>query len=289
MAKAVATVLLAHCMAYVLVGALPKAGVAILGIGAADSDALKRFQMEVDAPRTYIEAFYRLVSFDFGRSMDGTSVTTVVATALKGSMPLLVVSGTIIALTMAVTLMRPRHLMHSVVQQTSEFLAFIPAYLFGFVALAVSVAGGSVVLFVDSLWRDLVLGIAIGLGPACLALSTVCRIYSIEADKQYVTFMRACGFDDDRIYRNLRKAGLGYAIPSWEKLFSLQLSVLIFTEAVFSYPGFGSMLLRAIQRSDLNMILASVTLISALVVAVRTCGAVVRLSVWPFDLDVSSK
>jgi len=161
------------------------------------------------------------------------------------------------------------------------FFAFIPAYLPGFLLLSLSVIATTSVVFVDSWTRDLVLGTVIGVTPACLAVNVILGAYEVELTEPYVRVMRGYGYDDERIFRRIRRAALLYAIPSWEKLLSFQIVVLIFTEAVFSYPGFGSLFLRAVQRTDTNLILAAVLCISTVIVITRGISSMIVIFLDP--------
>lgn len=281
----VATVLVAHALAYALVCALPAIGVAVFGLGAADQTVLSQFRERVDAPVSYWDALYRVFAGNWGRTLDGASVAHSLYSSFSNSLPPLAISLAVLVLSIVLALQFPRMLAQMGASYTAGFLGFIPAYLPGFLLLAGTTLLGGVLLFEDSGLRDLALGVAIGLTPAAIAAATVSNAYRLELQLPYVTYMRACGLPEKVLYRNSSKAVLLYVLPGWEKLVSLQITILIFTEAIISYPGFGSFFLLSVQRTDVNVILVSVSLISMTVAAFRLLSALINALLEPPGLD----
>jgi ABC-type dipeptide/oligopeptide/nickel transport system permease component len=276
--RALSTVLIAHAVAFALVGLLPKTGIAVLGIGAADPAVLVHYYDQLEVPRSYHEALCDLVAWNFGKTLDQVSAAKTMEAAIAHSLPLLLVSNVLLAAATGAAFFWPSVFMGAYRRRLFEFLTFVPAYLPGFLVLAVAVTTGSVLIFEESLWRELCLGLCIGAMPSCLSVTTIGNAYAIECTQRYVQFMRACGYNETGIAAVVRKAVLLYWLPISEKIFNLQLAVLIFTEGIFSHPGFGSMLLLAVQRTDVNLILASVIIISLSVTLVRLiCGIALSL------------
>ena len=252
---------------------LPDVGIAVFGIGAADKSVLTGFQARVDVPSSYWEALSRLVAGNLGLTLDGRPVVRALYEGLAGSLPLVCTGLGLFATATVISLYLPRALSKLRVAWAIDFLAFVPAYLPPFILLAVTVAIGSTVVFSESIARHLALGLAIGLPPAALAAAAIGNAYRIELERPYVVYMRACGFSDPTIYAHVRRSAIQFAIPALEKLFSLMIAILIFTEALASYPGFGSLFLLAVQRSDFNFILGAVLMVSIVVVSLRMAGS----------------
>lgn len=283
MFKAIATVFIAHFTAYTLVAFLPTTGIVILGIGAADPNVLENYRAQFDIPDSYQKAFIQLISWDFGKTLDGVSVSSTLYTGLAQSMPILAISFSLIITAILFALFWPRVISGNITRGLLEFATFLPAFLPAFLLFILVVLSGTVLILQQSLLTVAILGICVGFTPCCLAILTIHNGFQLENTERYVHFMRACGFGKNDIYRNTRKAVLLYSISSWEKLLTLQIAVLIFTEAVFSYPGFGSALVRALQRTDVNLLLASIVSISIAVATLRVIGTLTYILLEPRD------
>jgi ABC-type dipeptide/oligopeptide/nickel transport system permease component len=269
---AIGTVIVAHATAYVLVALLPQTGVAILGIGAANTAVLEHYGTQFNIPRSYPEALLHILTLNLGDTLDGVSVSSALIESLARSAPILAFSMAIITASILIALFKPGALLGDKMKGFFEFLTFLPADLPAFLLFTFAITWGPIAVFEQSLLSETILGLSVGFAPCCLAVLTVHNGFSVEQTRRYVQFMRACGFSDDDVHRGTRKAVFLYSISSWEKLFTLQIAILIFTEAVFSYPGFGSALVRALQRTDVNFLLASVVVISLSVASLRLLG-----------------
>lgn len=266
------TVLIAHAFCFLLIGALPKTGIALLGIGAAEQTALSHFSTRIDIPTSYGDALFRLLVWDFGKTLDGATVTSTLETGMWQSFPLMLVSFGMIALSGASALFGLTVGQAFVVRETLRLSTFLPAFLPGFILLAFSASGGGQYLYDDGLLRIVVLGALIGFMPSCLAIVTIQNAYDTELSQPYVQVLRAFGYSTRQVYAGIRKAVLLYILAGWEKLFTMQIAILIFTEAIFSQPGFGNLILLAAQRTDVNLLLAGVVVISIYISLIRLIG-----------------
>jgi len=232
--------------------------VATLGISAADSASLARFKSHQDAPATYIEAFTRLLSFNLGHTTDGVPTWDALVSSTGNSLGIIATSFGIVGIAILTSLFLPGRFLPDGLRKTMEFVIFLPSYVFGFILLVVVVLLNSDILYDEGISRVLLLGTCVGIAPSVLAISIISNAFSIELKLPYVDFLRAYGYGEVDIYRCTRKSVLLRSMPGWDKLLTMQLSTLIFTEAIVSFPGLGSFILISIQRSDLNALLATV-------------------------------
>src|SRR5262249_32603289 len=130
--RAVATVLVAHAIAYMLLGILPRVGAATFGIGAADPAVLERFTATTGAVQSYPKALAGLLQWDFGKTLDGISVRSVIYAGLVWSFPIFSVSLIWTINCSTVALFWPHVLARSGLQWAIAFVSFVPAFVPGF-------------------------------------------------------------------------------------------------------------------------------------------------------------
>jgi ABC-type dipeptide/oligopeptide/nickel transport system permease component len=149
-----------------------------------------------------------------------------------------------------------------------DFLAFLPPFVPGFVLVAV-LAIADAPLAGDGPLTILVLAACVALAPACLATSIIRAAITEEREKKYVLVMRALGHDETTIARSIRRAVLIPTLGALEKIFGTLITLAIFSEFIFSYPGLGNLLINSARRSDINVLLLSGVLLSASIAALR--------------------
>lgn len=279
--RAVATVFVAHAFIYALVGALPRTGIAVLGLSAAQESSLSHFLATTDPPESYLEALARLITMEFGKSLDGVAVSTLMAQSTLTSLPVLGLSLGITATTTMLVLVWPHLLAPRVVRGGFEFLTFLPAFVPAFVILAVMVSLNQTTLATDGWQRTVIASLSVSVMPTSLALTTIRDGFDHEMSMGYTRTLRAMGLSRGRIVANLRKAVVIQIIAIADKIVTLQIAVLIFTEVIFAIPGFGNALLLAAQRTDINALIAFVVVISATVATARLLSTLVLARIDP--------
>jgi ABC-type dipeptide/oligopeptide/nickel transport system permease component len=274
------TVLGAHALAYALLRFLPEIGIAIFGIGAADPAVLERFSAQADAVHSYPDALLRLLKWNFGSTLDGVQVSTALQWSIGHSAPLIGIGLGWTALICCTMLCRPTFLRRPTVRSVTEFFSFLPAFVPAFVAFSVALFANTVALITPGWAQTVWLGCFSSVVPTCFALSTISAAFDVELRKPYLTTLRAFGWPETKINATIRNALLMELLPVIEKIATLQIATIIFLEVVFSYPGFGSSLLLATQRTDVNMVLGSTVAIAVAVAAVRIlangCAMILR-------------
>lgn len=279
--RAAATVFVAHALVYALIGALPQTGIAILGLGAAQESALSRYAETADAPESYLEALARFFTMDFGRSLDGVAVSALLVQSVLTSLPVLGLSLAITAAAVILALARPRLFAPALVRGGFEFLTFLPAFVPAFVILAATVSLGQTMLAAEGWQRWALASLSVSVMPTALALITIRDGFDHELSMSYTRTLHALGLPEGRILANLRKAVVIQLAAIADKIVTLQIAVLIFTEVIFSMPGFGSALLLAARRTDINTLIAFVVAISATVSTARLLGTLVVARINP--------
>lgn len=90
-----------------------------------------------------------------------------------------------------------------------------------------------------------------------------------EYSKPYVATLRAKGMSERRIFlHTIRNAAIPVVTLSGDELASL-INGAIVVEAVFSWPGIGSLLLQAINQRDLFLIEAAVVVMTVIIIVIN--------------------
>jgi peptide/nickel transport system permease protein len=114
-------------------------------------------------------------------------------------------------------------------------------------------------------WTDLAwvgCTVSMATGPCCLSLLQSRSVLRQQLSSQYVMRMHAYGATNRQIRRSILRNVMLELLPSFEKIISMILTILIFSEFVFSFPGIGIQTVRAITRADWGMLLDLVLLFS---------------------------
>lgn len=275
-ARAVVSVAIAHALAYWLVGWLPQVGISFLGLGAAQDSVLTGFAANTDVADSYLESVKRLVGLDLGKSLDGIPIQSVLTDSLWNSLPIFVISTAILTSATALAFALPRVLFTPMLKNAFEFLTFLPAFVPAFLLLVATVAFGETALANDSWQRWFMAGVCVAIVPTSFALSVMRDGFDRELAMPYTMMLRAIGMTERRVISSLRKTVALQLAYSFEKIITLQITVLIFTEIVFAMPGFGSTLLLGAQRTDANTIIAFVLVVSAIISTARFIGSFVN-------------
>ncbi|MEL6416026.1 MAG: ABC transporter permease subunit [Pseudomonadota bacterium] len=286
MLRAFATTVVANIVAFTLVGYLPTVGVAFLGIGAANPNAVEAFNKTLKVPESFGEAILQTFLFQWGNTLNDVSVVRMLWDAVQTSAPVFFTSCALIFALIALGVLQPSHFKSGRLRSFIGFISFLPAFLPPFVLLAIASVSVVDVVFVEGPWRQVLIGVTVGVVPGCLALAAIIDAYQAEDTKRYAWVLRGFGLNAKRRYKLMRKSVMLPLLPMFQKLVSLQVAILIFAEAIFSYPGFGGIFLSAIQRTDVNLILASIFCISVFIATIRLLGDVLTLALDPRESAV---
>lgn len=265
----------AHALAYLFVGVLPDAAVISLGLESARSEVVAAFQA-ANGVRPYSQVMTDAARFNFGTTLDGIPVSQELAYAFAASVPRLVLAGFAIVLVSLMTaLFAP--VRSGVLDRAASFLAFLPPYIMPFlgvlIVLSIQTAFGTVAS--DALTLSVTVA-AIAIVPGALAVAQTVNITRRNLESDFARTLTAIGART--LYRRVRLLHNVAAeiTPSLEKMFTGMVAALLFAEPILGLSGFGTTAVRAVRRSDPDLLLG-VTLALAIVVAVfRLFALVVR-------------
>lgn len=266
------TVIVAHWLAYFLVGALPDLGLAMLGISAVQEGALTEFTAKMDLPAGYFDSASRMLHLKLGQNLDGVPVNDVLWASITDSAIPFAISLSAVLIVISVFAAFPQLLLNPVVEAGSEFLTFVPAYVPSFIVLAVTGALNWIVYSDGTGVESLIIGVSASIMPCAFVVSTMSNAIVGEMRLPYVRTLHALGLSKSTILKNVKKAALIRLFHVIDKLMLIQMTVLIFSEIVFSVSGVGTMLLLAGQRTDVNTLIPSIVFIAILISLTRMLG-----------------
>ena len=262
-------------------------------MGGADKEILDQIRADYGLDRPFLiqlgSYIGNVLTFDLGYSFFyNTPVTELILQRLPATL-LLVFTAQVLALIIGVMLgvisaRRPNGLTSHFVTLLALFGYSAPVFWTGILLLIgfslnvhwfpvagmrdVTISGGFWVHFVD-VARHLVLPV-ITLGSSFLALySRLCRATMLEVlGSDYIRTAKAKGLHDrDVIYKHALKNSLSPVITLAGLQFSAVISGAVLVEAVFSWPGLGTLAFQSIIARDTPTILG-ILFFSALVVIV---------------------
>lgn len=246
------SILGAHALTYFLIGILPDAAVVALGLESVRSGVLTAFHQAHEI-RPYIQVLADLLRLDLGETLDGVSVVS----ELLGSLQFSIVRIALAFLLMAgVCLAAGLHpfKQREAAERALSFLTFLPPYVAPFMGLAV-------VLLVQpafdagSLFLEGVLILAITVTPGALVAVQASAIMRRNLATDYARTLLAVGATGAQQRRQLLHNVTAEIIPSMEKFYIGLVTALLFAEPVLGLSGFGTTAVRAVKRSDPDLLL----------------------------------
>lgn len=254
-------ILLAYSLGYGLVCALPDVGAGLLGINAADSELVADFLRNAQVPENYLDALTRFSNLHFGVTLDRLDVLTEVGRALCFSLPLYLVSICFVCCGALAGILaggkEERNL-----DWWLTLGAFFPAYVPAFVVAGVA-PGISGWAALQSPSGTIFTGFVVGFGPAILA-ANLCRASLNEIVREpYALLLEIYGYGKYQKLALLVPTVLRQVMPSMAKIATSVMVIQIFVESTFGLPGIGMSLIHAMQRSDVNLLLAYIALLSS--------------------------
>lgn len=266
LALAGATVLMAHSFAYLLMRTLPDAAVVALGLEALRDTSVSAFKAR-HVLRPYGHVLADLARGELGTSLDGVPVLAELTMAVGESAPrLILAAGLALLVSLALPLWpawgRAQH------RQVAGFVGFLPPYVAPFCAIGIlRVLVLRAGLGVGDLATQAAAVLATACVPAAIVLSQTTAVMEAHLRSEHGRTLRALGATPAQQRFQLIPNVWFELLPSTQKMLIALLANLIFVEPLFGLPGFGSTVVRAVRRSDADLILGVV-----LAVAVVTAG-----------------
>lgn len=274
----------AHALTYLLVEILPNAAITRLGIEGARQEVLSAFN-ETYEKRSYIEVLIDISRLDLGRSLDGVSVTQELKYALSSSIPRIIAAFLFVLLTfIGAALSPPKHSFSRVLQAFFSFFIFLPPYILPFLGLLVLLSLTLVfgIDFRKSTYHAVAIFV-LALPSAALIFVQTRKISLKIHNSDFARTILAIGATPYQQRRQLIHNAIAEVAPSMEKVFVGLISILLFVEPLFGLSGFGTTAIRAITRSDTNLILG-ITLILGLSVGFFRIAAVLVRKFYRMDI-----
>lgn len=264
----------AHALTYLLVGVLPDAAVVSLGIEGTKQEVLAAYQ-SVHETRSYAKVIVDLIHFDLGQTLDGVPVVKEIMDALSYSAPRLTLSFILVSgVVTAAALLPPSQTADPVV---ASFLAFLPPYVMPFIGLVLVLYLGFALnlSLSDSVTQAIVIA-TLAIAPAALVWSQTRKIAHRNLSTDFARTLLSIGatplIQRFRLLNNV----IAELAPSLEKVFTGLVSVLLFVEPIYGLSGFGTTAIRAIRRSDTDLLLGLVLILALSVAAFRMLSIIVR-------------
>jgi len=272
--RALAVMVAAYVLGYGLMRALPEFGAGVLGLAASDAAVMERFRIEKDAPSSLADALSRLLRAKHGNTLNDRPVAEEIAMALRHSLPLF---GASIALTALCAALGAFFGMRE--SRTSgwlaRFLAFLPAYLPAYVAAgAIPLLG--VVAARNEVTALLLVAALTAVIPGALLAGTIQASLTVSRQAPYYVTLLAHGYTGWVRFRLVAPTTFKQLLPMFARVVSGVIMVQVFVEAVLAYPGLGSSLLQAIRRTDINLVLGYVLLLSGIHASLVHMASIVR-------------
>lgn len=267
------TIVLAHALTVALVRVLPSSAEQLLGIFGVREEALRTLA-EINPPRSYASMVRGLLHFDFGITADGVSVAAEILEGLGHSVPRLasaILISFAAATATALLILRTERLFSFGL----SYLVFFPPYGVPFILLAGLLVSGIVVSQESPIvWLAGV--VAIAAGPAAMLTVQAGAVMKRHLASAHAAFLLANGVQPRRL-RFLILANVGVELtPTFEKVVAGALTSLMFSELVLGLPGVGNLAVRAVRRSDLELLSGVVLTFCVLICAARIASALAR-------------
>lgn len=270
-AKLVVAIFGAHALAYLMLRGLPDPAIAALGLQGGNEAAVAAFEQDHPA-RTYGQTLLDLIGGRMGFTLDGVPVLTELSQALSSSLPRLLMGALLLGATVIITAFASRkHL--KPLAEGFRFVAFLPPFAAPFLALPVVlfIAPGQLAV------SKAAAVICIALPAMALLCSQTAEITTRNLSSPFAVNIRALGASRQRLRIRLLTSLLVELLPTVEKATVGLLVSLVFVEPVLGLDGFGTLVIRAIRRSDPDLVLGLVLVVAATVNLSRIISELGRL------------
>ena len=261
----------AHGLVYLLMGVLPDAAVVSLGLEGARAESVAAFHT-AHGTRQYHEVLADLVVLDFGTSLDGIAVADELARAVMATLPRLMLACCAIGfVSVAVALFAAAD--RNGLDVIASLIAFLPPYLAPFLALLLllsvqTLLGG----MAPEVWTQVLAILAIAAAPGALIAVQTSNITRRNLESDFARTLAAVGAKPLRVRLRLLHNLAAEIVPSLEKMFASMVAALLFAEPILGLGGFGTTAVRAVRRSDADLLLG-VTLVIAISIGLFRIGA----------------
>lgn len=269
---AVLTIIGAHGLAFLLVQILPTTANIMLGFYSVQEDVFAALASLTES-RPYLEMLKGLLTLDFGVSADGVPVKDELYRHLLISLPRISVAllaAAVMAVISAFAASRSRLLVLPVL----SYLLFFPVYGIPFLVFVfLLLFNADLDPISPLLW--LACTVAISVSPSAMLAAQSFSIMQSHLNSRHAMASLALGIPIRRLRWLLMRNVIFEVSPTFEKIMTGTVTGLMFSEMVLGLPGLGVLAIRAIRRSDVELLLGIVVVFSALICVARLFSAVI--------------
>ncbi|MBV9930621.1 MAG: hypothetical protein JO013_06730 [Alphaproteobacteria bacterium] len=270
------TVFGAHALAYAVVQLLPDPINAVLGLQSGSNEA-RRALLEAQPVRTYVHTLTDLLRGHLGTTRDGVPVGQELARALSASAPRLAAAVALISAAVLVIAFLPRRRLAGAHAMTAA-LTFLPPFLAPFLMLWLYIESQAAAGTAADRLSWWLCTFSAALPAMAFASMQAALIMGRNLELPFARTIKAAGATESRIRVRLTHHLIGEMAPTLEKLGIGLFTALLFAEPAFGEDGLGSLTLRAVRRSDLDLIVALVAAMAAAIALLRVVSAATRSS-----------
>lgn len=266
-----------HFLAFILIKYLPDTATSALGILSVQKIALEGFKSSIEIG-PYQEILFRMLNFDFGITIDRVPVVLALTNAFLHSFWKILIAFIFIIFTIIIIGLNDFNFVNKrLFDKTILFGIFVPSFFLPLLFF-------SILMILNILPYDTVGNIiywlcgtlAIMLSPMFIVLMQSKKIMKQLGSKQFAIRYLAFGFSEYERRTKLMKNLFDELLPTLEKLLTAMLTQVILTESIFGMEGIGSLAVRAVKRSDPNLILGVVLLFAIIVAFSRIFSVALR-------------
>lgn len=274
----VLTIFAVHAIAYGIIGILPDPSVVALGIFSAQDSAVEAFRTSYQI-RTYSLILHDLiVNLDLGNTLDRVPVISEISRALGHSLPRIICACFLMSFAGFSAGFYKEKKQNSWWDNWFVFGIFLPAFflplfIFSLLILTGFITGNNVQKV--GFWIGCVMSMAI---PPVLLINTqskmvMGRLLTLPFARRY----RSIGFSESKVRLRLIKNVADETAPTAEKLVTAMLTQVILAETIFGMEGIGTITVRAVRRTDINLLLGIVLLFASIIGLIRLSSILFRV------------
>ena len=276
---AIITIWAVHFIAFCLISYLPDSSVIALGIFSANNSAADAFRTSLEL-RSYSQIFCDLLRFNFGSTLDNVPVITEILNSSYKTLPRMIVAFGLVFLAITFSaLFTKADNRETKFEKLSMFGIFLPSFFLPLFIFSLFIISG-LISYSQGISFSLWIGstLAISITPLFLGYLQSKRVMRILLQKPFALQYRSYGFPEHYVRLKLLRNLIDEISPTSEKLLTAMLTQIILAESIFNINGIGSLSVRAVKRSDVNLILGIVLFFSAFIALLRISAIIIRLS-----------
>jgi len=271
-------VLAVHASAYFLIRTLPESSVIALGINSVQSSALEGFNSSL-AIKSYPEMLLGVLKLDLGLTIDKVPVIAELKNSIKESFPRILLATFLVFCVGFITglFFNGKNKIQGL-SKLIDFGIFMPSFFLPLLIYSIFISVGVFGFKSDIrglLWVGCVFSMAFP--PVLMVYSQSTQVMKKLLNLSFVQRYRSIGFSEKKLHWKLLRNLTDEIAPTFEKLITAMLTQIILAETIFGLSGIGSLTVRAVRRSDLNLLLGIVLFFAVSIGILRITTVFIRI------------